>query len=175
MKDRFKTRAEELEEQAPKLKIPATTGACADLLYQKIQLARQLAKPLKDVEREIAILEQHLIDTLPADDAEGVVGKKAKVVVNRTEVASVKAWQDLYAFIVGQGLAQVILKDRNLQRVPRTPEDVTTLAMIVSGCIPWDLLQRRVSSGAVLARKADGVLVPGTETLFVKRVSCTKR
>lgn len=171
-----KAYAAELDKDKPKtskLKVPSTPGACADLLYQKKQTARELAKPLEEVEGHIKQLEAHLIETLPADDADGVIGKLAKVVINRTEVATVKTWEDLYAFIIGQALTIVFLRLK--QNAPKTPEAVAKMALDMAKVAPFDLMQRRVSTPAVLARKEDGVTVPGTESFFAKKVSCTKR
>ena len=162
------------DDTAPKskLKIPKTPGKCVDLLYEKKQLARALAKPLEAVEADVKTLEAHIIETFPANDAEGVIGQDAKVIINRLDVATVKDWHQLFTYIVAEGLKAHF---DGSHRAPINAKECLAVAAEMVDRMPFDLVQRRVSSPAVLARLANGIVVDGTEKIFVKKVSCTKR
>ncbi len=155
-----------------KLKIPKTPGKCADLLYDKKQEARELAKPLEAVEAQVKLLEAHIIETFPASDTNGVIGEKAKVVINKQDVATVKDWHQLFTYIVAEGLKAHFDGSR---RAPNNAKECLDVAAELVDKMPFDLMQRRVSSPAVLARLENKIVVSGTERIVVKKVSCTKR
>ena len=81
------------------MKMPTTLGACADLLYR--MRAKRLAAESKVqvMKADEEALKAHLIGNLRADDAEGVLGKVAKVVVNSERVAKVESWDQFYQYI----------------------------------------------------------------------------
>lgn len=81
------------------MKIPKTLGACADKLIALREKKAKLAAAVKDIEKEERALKDHLIDNLPKSDAQGVVGKKAKVMIKSKQVPSVKDWGLLYKYI----------------------------------------------------------------------------
>jgi len=80
-------------------KIPAKLGAVADLLFttreQRLALDTQV-EGLKKTER---LLKDHLIDTLPKSEAEGIVGKLIRATIIRKNVAQVKDWGAFYAHV----------------------------------------------------------------------------
>jgi hypothetical protein len=82
------------------LVIPATLGACADLLF-KLRAARlvqdKLAADMKAQETELT---NHLINTLPKSQAEGVTGKFGKVKILQKNVPQVKDWDAFQKYIL---------------------------------------------------------------------------
>jgi hypothetical protein len=81
------------------MQVPQKLGACADLLYRlrakRLAAETKITAMLKDE----AVLKDHLIAHLRADDADGVIGRAAKVVVNSERVAKVEDWDKFYAHI----------------------------------------------------------------------------
>lgn len=63
------------------MKIPKRPGACADKLYETLQKRLDLQKQVDALAKEESALKQHLIDTLPKSDANGVQGKLCRVTV----------------------------------------------------------------------------------------------
>lgn len=128
-----------------KPKLPATLGACADLLYQ-IRLDKAKAqKVVDDLQAHARALEEHLISKLSVDDAEGVVGKVAKVVILPEVHPTVEAdkWSLVYDYI----------------RKHKA----------------FELLQKRLNTKAVKERWEAGKAIPGVTKFHDKKVSLTKR
>lgn len=84
-------------------KLPKTIGACADRLYQLREQRLAQQKTVDLLAEEETVLREHLINTLPADEASGVSGKVARVTVVKKEVPDVKDWPKFYAHIKKTG------------------------------------------------------------------------
>lgn len=86
-----------------KYKFPKALGACADKLYQlrEARLAKQ--KEAEAIEAEEKALKEHLINTLPKSEANGVAGKVARVTVVTKPVPQVKDWEKFYAHVKKTG------------------------------------------------------------------------
>lgn len=74
------------------LKIPATPGKCVDALYTTRQKRLELQRKVKELEEYEAALKNHLINTLPKDDASGVAGKLARATIVQKEVPTISDW-----------------------------------------------------------------------------------
>jgi hypothetical protein len=124
--------------------IPKTLGACADKLYE-LGRAKALAQVEVDkIAKQEAAIEAYLIEKLPADDADGIVGKVAKVVIRSSSHPIVLdgRWDEIYKWIKKHDA--------------------------------FDLLQRRLNSKAVQERWDNKVRIPGLGTFKSKKVSVTK-
>lgn len=89
--------------------LPKTTGACADEMYTIDQELAELSRTLKklpltvkmaDLAERRKALEAWLIETLPASDADGVVGKLCRATVTSKRVPTVQDWPKLYAHVL---------------------------------------------------------------------------
>lgn len=81
-------------------KIPKTPGACADRLLELKDQMAGLTRQHGVLEEEFKALKEHLIQTLPKDDARGVLGRSAKAIVVVKDVPSVKDWDALYKHVL---------------------------------------------------------------------------
>ena len=79
--------------------IPKTLGACADAIYtlRQERLARQ--REVDVLEKNEALLREHIIKTLPKSEAGGVAGKVGRVTIVKKEVPQVNDWEAFYAFL----------------------------------------------------------------------------
>lgn len=79
--------------------IPKSLGECADILYttRAERLSEnQNVKILKAFEE---LVKNHIIDELPASNAEGITGKVATATIVRSVIPIVEDWDKLYAYI----------------------------------------------------------------------------
>lgn len=79
--------------------IPATLGACADLLYELKQERLKQQKVVDALAVYESALRDHIIAELPKSEALGVTGHKARVTVVTKDVPTVKDWDALYAHV----------------------------------------------------------------------------
>lgn len=92
---------EEAEESFTELsfKMPKSIAACGDLLYttrqERIELEHR-AQALKSKENKI---QDHLIRAIPKDDATGVRGKIAQVVISSTDEPTAENWDKINRYI----------------------------------------------------------------------------
>lgn len=130
---------------AKKFKPPKTLGACADMLLALREEKAVAQREVDKLDEKMRAVEQKLIDELPADDAEGVVGKTAKAVILRKTVPTVEAeaWPKVWAYIFKHKATE--------------------------------LMQKRINSKAVEERWEAGQTIPGVTKFNVKKVSITKR
>lgn len=77
---------------APKFKFPKTLGACADKVYELREKRLAAQKAVDAIEAEEKALKEHIINTLPKSEANGVAGKLARVTVVTKQVPQVKDW-----------------------------------------------------------------------------------
>ena len=81
------------------LRVPATLGACADLLYRlradRLKLTAQV-EALKQQEKRLG---DHLSKNLKADDAVGVIGRVAQVTMHSADVGKAVDWDAFYAHV----------------------------------------------------------------------------
>lgn len=81
------------------MKIPATIGACADLLFRMKERRQGVQRQLEEMEEEERALKAHIIQTLPKSQASGVAGRLASVSVRNKEIPQVKDWEKFYAYV----------------------------------------------------------------------------
>lgn len=74
---------------APLTALPATLGACADLLYTTRQQRYEIGKQIKTLQALEAALSSKLIDELPKSDSTGVAGSIASVQIVTRKVPTV--------------------------------------------------------------------------------------
>jgi hypothetical protein len=92
--------AKEVVEPVARLKIPTTLGACADLFYKTQQRRLALEAEAAKVAKDEAALKEHIINTLPKSDANGITGKLCRVTIRKTLVPTVSDWDQLYAYVL---------------------------------------------------------------------------
>ena len=81
------------------VKLPKTLAACADRLWA-IKSAKAAAQSVVDnLDTERKAIEDHLIRTLPKDDATGILGKAAKVKLLVNDVPQVEDWDKVHAYV----------------------------------------------------------------------------
>ena len=78
---------------------PSTLGACADRLYRLRAERLALEAKVTDAKAAETALKEHLIAHLKADDADGIMGKVARVAVHTERVGKVENWDLLYEHI----------------------------------------------------------------------------
>lgn len=123
------------------MKYPKSMGACADLLYTLRTKRLDLDKLAAAAKEQEQVLIEHIINTMPKDDAGGV-GKTHMVRVVVKQKPQVKDWPAFYAYV----------KKTN----------------------GFDMLQKRLSEGAVQERLDDKKKLPGVEMFNAVTVSLTK-
>lgn len=84
----------------PKFKIPKTPGAIVDRIFDLEQQAETAQHVVDKLDKERKFLENHLLDTLPKSDLEGLVGKTAVVKIRRTVVPQASDWLKVWAYAV---------------------------------------------------------------------------
>jgi hypothetical protein len=154
--------------KAKTFKVPETLGACADLILRLRVTKSALQAEVDKVDAQISAVEQNLINKLPADDADGVVGRLAKAVIQSKTIPTVEedGWPKVYAFILESAIAEGMKKGvRNAQMLARTVAEKAN----------FDLLQRRLNTRAVTDRWEAKEAVPGVTKFIKKTVSVTKR
>jgi hypothetical protein len=102
-KDREVARAVEIFEAAANFKIPTTMGACADELHALREHLHHLNAEVELVKAHVQAITNHLIEELPKDDAEGVVGKLVRATVEMRKVPTVGSWPKLWKHIIATG------------------------------------------------------------------------
>lgn len=134
-----------LAPKVPKLKIPKSMGACADLLFDIKQERLALEKIVEGMRANETVLTNHIIDNLPKGDT-GACGKHHQAVVKLEDIPQVDTenggWEHVWAYII---------KNK-----------------------AFDLLQRRLNTKAVMERLEDDVKVPGIKMFRATKVSLTK-
>lgn len=92
-----------MAETKKKYVFPKTLGACADKLYE-LKAKRSAAQKVADaIEEEEKALKEHIINTLPKSEANGVAGKLCRVTVVIKEVPQVKDWDAFYKHVKKTG------------------------------------------------------------------------
>lgn len=134
-----------LAPKVPKLKIPKSMGACADLLFDIKQERLALDKVVEAMKANERLLTDHIIDSLPKGDT-GAVGKHHKVVVRTEDIPQVDTesggWEKFYEYV---------RKNK-----------------------AFDLLQRRINTKAIEERLEDGKKVPGIKMFKATKLSLTQ-
>ncbi len=82
------------------VKLPKAMGACADLLFTTNQTRKDLEKQVADLKKQETTIKEHIIQSLPKDEASGVTGKVGKVRVISKDVPQVEDWDKVYKYIV---------------------------------------------------------------------------
>jgi hypothetical protein len=86
-------------ERGPSHRIPNTLAACGDLLYQLREERLAMQAKVDAIAAHESVLKDHLINSLPKDDATGVRGKVAQVVINTKSVPTAQDWTKIQAYI----------------------------------------------------------------------------
>lgn len=81
-------------------KLPQSLGACADRLWGIKQEQAELNRAWEALDAERKAIKEHVIETLPKSEAQGVLGRVAKVVVTTKQVAAVKDWPAFYQHLL---------------------------------------------------------------------------
>jgi len=95
------------------LKTPKTIGACVDLYYNLRAKRLELQSAVEDIKKDEAVLRDHIIDNLSAQDAESVGGKIAKATIKKSVHASAKDWTKIWAYLRRTKNYQIIGKRLN--------------------------------------------------------------
>jgi hypothetical protein len=83
--------------------LPKTLGACADELGGVEDRVAELNKQLEDAKAYRGRLEAHLIEELPASDADGICGKVKRATVVKKRVPTLKDWKKFTAHLKKTG------------------------------------------------------------------------
>lgn len=78
--------------------IPADLGAAADLIYALQEQRSALNKYVEVIEKEVSALKNHFIENLPKSQANGTIGKFAKVELKTKVIPTVKDWALFWGF-----------------------------------------------------------------------------
>lgn len=114
--------ADKLALKAPKLKIPKSMGACADLLYDMKQERLAAERVVDAMKNNENILLTHIIDNLPKGDT-GACGKHHKAVVYTESIPRVEDWDKTYAYIKRHNAFELLQRRLNAAAVKERLED----------------------------------------------------
>lgn len=125
-------------------KLPKTLAACADRLYVLRQARLDVERKADEMKVEERALKEHLIDSLPKSDANGVEGKVARVRITVKDVPTLEDAAALKQYIKKYGADDLLEVKESL------------------------------STRAVRERWKDGKAIPGVGIFHAVDVSCTK-
>jgi hypothetical protein len=111
----------------PKLKIPKSLGACADLLkelQEKRLAAQKLIDPIAEQEKQ---LRQHIIDNLPKSQLGGATGKRYRAEIVQKEVPVIEDRLKLQAYIKKTGAFDLLSTSLNAKAVADRWENKKTV------------------------------------------------
>ena len=91
-------------------RFPKKIGDIPDLYYETKQRRLEMAKVVRELEKQEKFLRQFVIDNVPKSNTTGVAGHIAKVQIIPKSTPQCKDWDKLYAFI---------LKTRRLEMLQR--------------------------------------------------------
>lgn len=80
-------------------KIPKTPGGIVDRIFDLQEQEDELNAKAGKLETERKFLENHLLDTLPKSDLDGLVGKTATVKIRRVLVPKATDWSKVWSYI----------------------------------------------------------------------------
>lgn len=123
------------------LTIPKTLGACADMLYKLRAKRLEIEAKVATIKADEETLKEHLIKNLKADDANGIVGKIAKVNVISQKIGRAEDWDAFYSYVASTGqfeLLQRRLSDTALRERWDAGEPVP-------GVVPYTILKTSVT------------------------------
>ena len=80
--------------------IPKTLGACADMLLKLAEQKSKAQQVVDAIDQHEKLIKEHLIQNLPKEDSDGVVGKLAKAVIKKKPVPQVKDWPAFYKHVL---------------------------------------------------------------------------
>lgn len=123
---------------------PKKPALAADILYRARKLRLDLQHRVEKLDKLETAIENYFIDTLPQSNATGISGQVATVAILPRPIP-------------------VVESDGGWDKL---------YAFIVKNKA-FELLQRRLSEGAVKERLDDGQRIPGVTIFNAKKVSCT--
>jgi hypothetical protein len=106
----------------PKLKIPKSMGACADLLFDMKQERLALDKVVEAMKANENSLTNHIIDNLPKGDT-GAAGKHHKVQIRTEQIPQAEDWEAIYKHIKKTGDFDLLQRRLNPKAVMERLED----------------------------------------------------
>lgn len=118
------------------VKIPKTLAGCADKLYQMREERLVAQAKIDKLEEQEKVLKEHLILNLSKENAEGIVGKLAKVGITRKVVATVKDWDAVYKYISKTKRWELMQRRMNDKACKELWEDKKT----IPGVEPFNVL-----------------------------------
>lgn len=104
-------------------RLPEKLGEVADKLYEIRAVRADVARAVKELEALETAMENHLIDKVDADAAEGIVGTLATVRITRKVVPTVESWEDLTKYILKTKDLSFLQRRVNTKRVAEVWEE----------------------------------------------------
>lgn len=97
--------------------MPETLAACADALYKTREERLELGRKVSELEEIEKMIKEHLINSLPEQEASGVAGKTCRVSLVHKDVPYVKDWQEVYKHISKTGHFDLLGRRLNAKAV----------------------------------------------------------
>lgn len=110
-----------------KLKIPKKVGAVADMLYLNREGRLEKQHEVDDMAAVETVLKNHLIDTLPGNEASGTAGKVARVQLKEEQVPRVEDWDLFYKHLKKTGDFDLLNRALNVTAVRERWENNKTI------------------------------------------------
>lgn len=98
-------------------KLPDTLGACADRMREIEEVVRRKQKPIDALWAEWSAIEAKLIKELPSSDAEGVLGKKARAVIDTQTIPTAEDWDQIWDYVQKKKAFELVQKRLNTKSV----------------------------------------------------------
>ena len=97
----------------PKLKLPKTLGACADLAYDLKEGRLAMAKILAEWEEQEKAVKQHIIDNLSKSKDGGAIGQRYKAVIVRDTIPRIIDDKKFYDYVKKHGAFDLLQRRLN--------------------------------------------------------------
>lgn len=95
------------------MRVPATAGGLADLLYQRRAARLKLEAKVDKLKAEETKLKEQLFKLLPRLEATSITGRVATVSIERVVVPTIKSWEDLIGFCVKRKAWDLLMRRVN--------------------------------------------------------------
>lgn len=102
---------------------PDAAGARADILYKLREARLKLQRQCEQFEKAEAQLRDYFIDTLPASEASGISGAKARVQIETKNVPQVEDWPKFYGYVAKTKSFELLQRRLNESAVKERWED----------------------------------------------------
>lgn len=94
-------------------KIPKSLAACSDLLYSIRDKRLELEREVNKLKANETALKDHFINALPKDDATGIRGKLAQVIIQTTDEPTAEDWSKITRHITKTGSFDLLQRRLN--------------------------------------------------------------